>query len=331
MSELTYKKIIDVEHVEVLNDAATVFVNDNGSMKQVPANNLGVAKSDLPHQMLVTNADGETEWQNRTHYSEIAIIDIIPQQDIAMIKHPTKDFYWDSKTLFNGVGFMANKTYTIYFNGVEYNCVPYNIGAFTYLGNSTIWGESNHGNNEPFTIRMTGGQTTGSISVKNAGTYNIRVVGPSEVYHGISGDYTGLYRNDIGALNTDKSVAGNGGKNSFGVIGVAMGEESFAHGTSSMAMSKYSAAFNGTVAASDYQFTCGYNNKADMAGTYLHIVGNGKNGRSNAYTLDWSGNGWFAGTVEGTAMILKSSTEGSTKRFKVTVDDSGTLTVTEIV
>lgn len=33
--------------------------------------------------------------------------------------------------------------------------------------------------------------------------------------------------------------------------------------------------------------------------TYVHIVGNGTNGdtRSNAYTLDWQGNGTFAGTV----------------------------------
>ena len=35
MSELTYKKITDVEQVEALNDGATVFVNDNGALKQV--------------------------------------------------------------------------------------------------------------------------------------------------------------------------------------------------------------------------------------------------------------------------------------------------------
>ena len=32
-----------------------------------------------------------------------------------------------------------------------------------------------------------------------------------------------------------------------------------------------------------------------------------------------------------TEFILNSSTEGSTKRFKITVDDNGTLTTTEIV
>ena len=38
----------------------------------------------------------------------------------------------------------------------------------------------------------------------------------------------------------------------------------------------------------------------------------------------------FSGTVEGTAMIVKSSTAGSSKRFKITVDDSGTISATEV-
>lgn len=43
MSEVnTYKKITDVEQIETLNDAATVFINDNGAMKQVAANEFGL-------------------------------------------------------------------------------------------------------------------------------------------------------------------------------------------------------------------------------------------------------------------------------------------------
>lgn len=42
MSELTYKKIVDVEQIETLNNAATVFINDNGAMKQVAANEFGL-------------------------------------------------------------------------------------------------------------------------------------------------------------------------------------------------------------------------------------------------------------------------------------------------
>lgn len=59
-----------------------------------------------------------------------------------------------------------------------------------------------------------------------------------------------------------------------------------------------------TVAASSAQHVEGTANIEDAAGKYIHIAGNGSwnSGeavatRSNAYTLDWNGNGWFAGNV----------------------------------
>lgn len=88
----------------------------------------------------------------------------------------------------------------------------------------------------------------------------------------------------------------------------------------------------GTSAYCTAQHVEGLYNESDYQGKYLHIAGNGQSVSelSNAHTLDWSGNAWYAGTVEGTAMIVKSSTEGSKKRFKITVDDSGTISATEV-
>jgi hypothetical protein len=73
-------------------------------------------------------------------------------------------------------------------------------------------------------------------------------------------------------------------------------------------------------------------NIEDTNEKYVSIVGNGTNynNRSNAHTLDWDGNAWFAGTIEGTAVILKSSTPGSTKKFKLTIDDDGVLSTEEL-
>ena len=88
----------------------------------------------------------------------------------------------------------------------------------------------------------------------------------------------------------------------------------------------------GTIATGKNQHVQGRYNIEDSAEKYANIVGNGKSdtARSNAHTLDWSGNAWFAGTVEGMALIVKSSTAGSSKRFKITVDDSGTISATEV-
>ena len=102
-------------------------------------------------------------------------------------------------------------------------------------------------------------------------------------------------------------------------------ENNIAVGQWSIAEGRY------TIAASGAQHVEGIANIEDASGTYIHIAGNGTSptDRSNAYTLDWDGNGWYAGTVEASAIILRSSTEGSAKTFKLTIDDSGELTISE--
>ena len=54
-----------------------------------------------------------------------------------------------------------------------------------------------------------------------------------------------------------------------------------------------------TKASSQYQHVQGKYNIEDTANKYAHIVGNGSayNIRSNAHTLDWNGNAWYAGDV----------------------------------
>ena len=113
----------------------------------------------------------------------------------------------------------------------------------------------------------------------------------------------------------------------------ASGDSSHAEGQDTIASGGVShAEGQGTIASGDHQHVQGVYNIEDGYGVYIHIVGNGLNSnkRSNAHTLDWSGNAWFAGTVEGTAVIVKSSTAGSSKKFKITVDDSGTISAAEV-
>ena len=86
-----------------------------------------------------------------------------------------------------------------------------------------------------------------------------------------------------------------------------------------------------TIASGKSQHVEGVANIEDTEDKYIHIAGNGTlpTDRSNAYTLDWNGNGWYAGTIEASAIILRSSTEGSTKTFRVTINDNGEFSITE--
>ena len=129
------------------------------------------------------------------------------------------------------------------------------------------------------------------------------------------------------------TIASGGVSHAEGQGTIASGVYSHAEGQGTIASGGVShAEGQGTIASSDHQHVQGVYNIEDGYGVYIHIVGNGLNSnkRSNAHTLDWSGNAWFAGTVEGTAVIVKSSTAGSSKKFKITVDDSGTISAAEV-
>lgn len=115
------------------------------------------------------------------------------------------------------------------------------------------------------------------------------------------------------------------------------------HGLVSGIENKASAYFNyvygqSLIASSQHQYITGRYNIEDASGDkyndgkYIHIIGNGTSDkdRSNAHTVDWDGNAWYAGNIEGKAMIINSSTEGSTKRFKITVNDDGVISAEEV-
>jgi hypothetical protein len=83
-------------------------------------------------------------------------------------------------------------------------------------------------------------------------------------------------------------------------VSLASGEAAHNEGHSTQALGNYShAEGNGTVAAGEAQHVQGKFNIADTEDKYAHIVGNGDGvDNSNAHTLDWDGNAWFAGEVK---------------------------------
>ena len=102
------------------------------------------------------------------------------------------------------------------------------------------------------------------------------------------------------------STASGAAAHAEGMGTTAQGAASHAEGMSTKAAGNAShAEGSGTYAASRSQHAQGENNIADTEGSatargkYAHIVGNGTSdaARSNAHTLDWDGNAWFAGDV----------------------------------
>lgn len=84
----------------------------------------------------------------------------------------------------------------------------------------------------------------------------------------------------------------------------------------------------GTKASSPYQHVQGRYNIEDKEGLYAHIVGWGEAASTpkNIHTLTTDGNGWFAGTVETTGIVLKSP---NGTKWLVTIDNEGNLITTQ--
>ena len=75
---------------------------------------------------------------------------------------------------------------------------------------------------------------------------------------------------------------------------------------------------NNTIAYSESQHVQGRYNLEDFDGKYAHIVGNGqKEALSNAHTLDWDGNAWFAGGLK----ISGTSQDDVAAKIVATLDD----------
>ena len=120
----------------------------------------------------------------------------------------------------------------------------------------------------------------------------------------------------------------------------ASGAYSHAENSSSVSANYSHSEGYGTKANTLYQHVQGtYNipdesDKAYLRGTYAHIVGNGEDSSSlsNAHTLDWNGNAWFAGDIYVGSNSGTNKDEGSKKvatifeEWTITFEDGSTET-----
>lgn len=125
------------------------------------------------------------------------------------------------------------------------------------------------------------GKAEGSLRSKNAIKEGSYTLGSNAVALGRNTKASG---NNSLAEGYNADAAG-GGSHAEGSNTVASGEFSHVEGLY-------------TKASSNYQHVQGKYNIEDASNRYAHIVGNGTtNIESNAHTIDWNGNAWFAGDI----------------------------------
>ena len=228
-------------------------------------------------------------------------------------------------------------------NPVGYGCFSLNRKADTTVGvnshaegeNTTASGSYSHSEGSWTIASGSASHAEGWYTEANAehshaeGDYTIVSTTETIVPGVIVEDGMGKYGHAEGFATV---VTGQHGAHAEGCKTLSSGKSSHAEGYKTTASGSWTHAEGYyTKASGNYSHVQGKYNIDDTDGKYADIVGNGTSAsaRSNAHTLDWEGNAWYAGTVEGTAMIVKSSTPDSTKKFKITVGDDARPTFTD--
>ena len=137
-----------------------------------------------------------------------------------------------------------------------------------------------------------------NVSIVNSLTVGTRVgdIGVCSTAEGNENKASGTSSHAEGELTTASGYASH----AEGSGTTSRSNSSHAEGSNTTAGGDYSHAEGYyTIASSNYQHAQGKYNIEDREKKYAHIVGNGTSSidRSNAHTLDWNGNAWYAGKL----------------------------------
>ena len=275
--------------------------------------------------------------KNRPFYTGDPVETVLVEESTATFEDDGGMYLGQLESTFSAT---VGETYKVSWDGTAYESACVEINNNPTIGNLSIV-NAGPDTGEPFIMGVENGQRIGIYTSDTASSHTISISGIVSPVVKIDEKYLPelphmdkVNPTGTGAFSLNRKADTTIGNYSFaeGHYTTASGVASHAEGTDTTASGQASHAEGyGTKASSHYQHVHGKYNIEDTSNTYAEIVGNGAAlENSNAHTLDWSGNAWYAGTVEGKALILPSSTTDSTKKFKITVDDSGTISATEV-
>ena len=230
----------------------------------------------------------------------------------------------------------VGNAYKVYWDGTDYESACVEVGQDTGIGNLSIDG-SGPDTGEPFLMYVRNQEIdVATLNYASYHTISISRFVPGEVkidekylpelpyMDKVNPTGTGAFSLNRKADTTignysfaegrDTTVSGYA-SHAEGLYTTASGECSHAEGHNTTASGNYSHAEGyRTKASSQYQHVHGKYNIEDTSNTYTEIVGNGDATKSsNAHTLDWSGNAWFAGDVYVRSTSGTDKDEGSKK------------------
>lgn len=292
--------------------------------------------------------------KNRTHWAEPGTVTVIPEQEIQ---------YFESQDSLHVYGFIpaeesldnTERAYKVIFDSVQYECNSVNLEDFCVIGNLSILGKGED-TGEPFIIVLNGG-----ILVSNTdGSHTISCTTDGFIYHKLSSKYLekgeiidGIFWHKSNVMTLEEAKTYINAGYIIGWRGYIISRMQVSSSTLSFYCGDFTTLYvirindNGVFDISDvrtsdisigekvkYDVRVSENGPVTVSPTTFSSGNATENtvfkvendGLKDRMSFEVLGNG----TVKAYSVILPSTTTDSTKKFRITVDDTGTLSATEV-
>lgn len=299
-------------------------VNDSGELS---------IKGGTPYQQLVTDGTGNTKWEDRLAYVATEEQVIFSQDDIA--------FTESGRTYASGTmpitAISIGEKYYVDFDGETYDCIAYNnpldLDHTVYIGNGFIIGTSDD-TGEPFVIQNPTG-TTEIMIVTNLTnpSHTVSITKVVETVHKIPQQYLpGI------ASETEPGLCPSLNDMEIMVASVAENEYHTVRYTVNPFIESYLGP-NGLLQKAESSIPVGVSDS--QLGMSVRILGGTAVDSTLLYVVAVGDDSILGYSISNATrkkvwelgpdgLILPSSTPDSTKRFRITVDDTGTISATEV-
>lgn len=241
-----------------------------------------------------TEAKGQDQHvQGKYNIADDTLAHIVGNGSNALKKSNAHTIDWDGTAWYQGDVYVGSTS------GTNKDDGSVKLAKITEVPTKTsqLTNDSNFITNEDIPSNIVDGQTEGSIrtsgSIEESNTYKLG-------YCAFAEGYNTKASGTVSHAEGNTSVASGHTSHAEGNWTTASGARSHAEGNGTVASGDNShAEGDGTKAQGDSQHVQGKNNIPDTTSAY--IIGNGTaaddKSRSNAHTIDWSGNAWFAGNI----------------------------------
>lgn len=270
------------------------------------------------YQQLVTDAYGNAKWEDRLAYASVTETELMPEQTVAFSDYEGGAYMAEAPVSFN---LNEGWEYKVTFDGQQYDCVcALSSQSMPYIGNISCFGGDDTG--EPFLFLFTG-EIYAWLSYDTNASHTIAVSGPDEKVTQINPKYLPrlnvvISGNDNDGYSSNYTAeeirsAYYAGKTITGVYSI--------NGSKRILTLKEPSEPGGII---DY-FPVVFYEMVNAGDEFSYSVRDCY--MYKEYRISSRGVTVYKPTR---CLVLSSSTSGSTKKFKITVDDTGTISATEV-